>query len=662
MLLTRRGLWPVIVAAIVVAEVSVDMAYGCTVAHAAVFAAANTVEPLISAAVALAWCRGVPDLRERADFVRYLATACTLGPLAGGVIGAFVSPTVDGMSWLGAVLQWWAGDGVGALVVGAPIILWAKQSELLKARWVEASLGLIAVAGLSLTAFWVEVPSTVVLLPLMGWAAFRLSVIGVALAGAVVAFAVNFLTQTGWAPLSGLQISPAGRLAMTQIFVAAIVLVGFVIAQEVDARTAAVLQREAEQRERIRLESLARLAQQLSAALTPKQIGDAVVQQVRADAGAHALALGVVSADRSTLEWVGMAGYPPVLTAEFAFGVPMTTSSAATDAVHRDEPILIPTPADYAKMYPEAEDWMSVCGAATALTWPLKATGKPLGALGLMWTQPQPLDAAQLGYISAIATMIEQALERARRYVTEHARSAVLQSAVLPTRPVNVPGLDFGVVYEPADVAQGLGGDWYDATPLPSNRTYLAVGDVVGHGLPAVEDMAQLRSAGLALALQGLSPAHLLSELNTVARHATHGKFATMMVAVWDPVHGVISYSAAGHPPAFLRRSATGEVIELDGGRGPVLGPLDDATYEEAEIAIDRGDILVMYTDGLIERPGRDVDAGMLLVQQDIEGWQPDVVLTDACRHIAEMLSPAPRHDDVCVIAVRAQADSPATR
>jgi serine phosphatase RsbU (regulator of sigma subunit) len=151
-----------------------------------------------------------------------------------------------------------------------------------------------------------------------------------------------------------------------------------------------------------------------------------------------------------------------------------------------------------------------------------------------MWTRPQPLDAAQQAYASAVANMIAQALPRARRYADEHARAAALQAAVLPTHPV-VAGLEIAVCYQPADAARGLGGDWYDAMALPTNRTYLAVGDVVGHGLPAVEDMVQLRAAGRALAMQGLSPARLLAELNTLTRHASQGKYATMTVAVSTP-------------------------------------------------------------------------------------------------------------------------------
>ena len=146
---------------------------------------------------------------------------------------------------------------------------------------------------------------------------------------------------------------------------------------------------------------------------------------------------------------------------------------------------------------------MALTGAEALVNWPLTSGAKLVGVLGMMWTRPQPLDAAQLAYISAVATMVGQALVRAQVYADEHARAAVLQAAVLPNEPADVAELDLAVRYEPADGEHGLGGDWYDVMALPKQKTYLAVGDVVGHGLPAVEDMAQLRTAARAMALQG---------------------------------------------------------------------------------------------------------------------------------------------------------------
>jgi hypothetical protein len=89
--------------------------------------------------------------------------------------------------------------------------------------------------------------------------------------------------------------------------------------------------------------------------------------------------------------------------------------------------------------------------------------------------------------------MVGQGLVRAQVYADEHARAAVLQAAVLPSEPADVADLDVAVTYQPADGEHGLGGDWYDVMALPKQRAYLAVGDVVGHGLPAVEDMLSPR-------------------------------------------------------------------------------------------------------------------------------------------------------------------------
>lgn len=652
MLLTPRSRWPAVLAAVVVAEVAVDVRYGVGVGSASGFAFANALEPVVGASLVLAWCKGVPDLRVRSDLAKFVAAACLAGPMVGGMIGGAVSAVFNGLPWPTAFVHWWAGDGIGVLVVGAPILLWSKQSHILRDRIAETALVLLVTATLSVAASWWQAPPTLLLLPVMAWAAFRLDVIGAALAGAVLAFSVNYMTATGHGPFRELNLAPPSRLALTQAFVAVIVLVAMLIAQEAAGRVAAIRQREAERRERDRLQTLAQLAQQLSAALTPRQIGDAVVAHLVNDAGPQALTLGLLSPDGTRLQWVRMAGYPQPVVARFGEGVPLDDTTAATEAVRTGKPVVIGDPDEYRRRYPGNVEMLEHSGAAAVMNWPLTSGVNPIGVLGLMWQQPQPLDAAQLAYTSAVATMVGQALVRAQVYADEHARAAVLQAAVLPSEPADIVGLDLAVSYEPADAEHGLGGDWYDVMSLPKQRTYLAVGDVVGHGLPAVEDMAQLRSAGRAMALQGLAPAQLLAELNTFTAHVSHGRFATMTVAVFDPLAGALSYGSAGHPPALLRRS-DGQVIRLVDAHGPVLGPIRDATYTEGQVMLEPGDILVMYTDGLIERRGRDIETGITQAQKLIADWRPDGVLADACRHLTESLALPPRDDDVCVIAVR---------
>jgi serine phosphatase RsbU (regulator of sigma subunit)/integral membrane sensor domain MASE1 len=660
MLLTPRSRWLVIVAAIAVAEIAVDLLYGVGVGNALGYALANSVEPVVGASLVLAWCHGVPDLRRRRDLAKFLAGACVMGPLVGGLIGGTLSAGLSGgTSWATAVVHWWAGDGIGVLVVGAPILLWAKQSHILRSRLPETAVVLSVTALLSLAALWWQAPLALPLLPVMVWAALRLDVIGTALAGAVVAFTVNYMTGTGYGAFKELDVAQPVRLAVTQVFIAVVVLVAMLIAQEAAGRVAAVKAGEAERRERDRLQILAQLAQRLSAALTPGQIGDAVVTQLYNDAGAQAVALGLLTTDGLRLEWVKTAGYPQLVHDRFAGGIPLDDLTASTEAVRTGLPVVIGGSAEYQRRYAQNADLMASTGAEALVNWPLTSGAKPIGVLSLMWMRPQSLDAAQLAYISAVATMVGQGLVRAQVYADEHARAAVLQAAVLPPEPADVADLDVAVSYQPADGEHGLGGDWYDVMALAKERAYLAVGDVVGHGLPAVEDMAQLRSAGRAMALQGLPPAQLLAELNTFTAHASHGRFATMAVAVFDPHAGALTYALAGHPPALLRRSRDGTVVRLDDAHGPVLGPIRDATYTEGQVRLEPGDILVMYTDGLIEARGSDIETGISKAEQLIEGWGSGTALAQGCRQLTDALASPPRRDDVCVVIVRLRHAEP---
>ncbi len=656
MLLTRRVLWPAVVAAIMAAEMLVDIYFGNDLWQAAGFGVANVVEPLVGATLALTWCRGRPNLGRRRDFWIFIAAACLVGPMFGGLIGGTVSSAYDHTPWLNAVGNWWAGDALGVLVVGAPILLWATQSYVVRQRRWETLGVLAATVGLSVIAFWGDTPPSVLILPVLAWAALRLDMLGAALSGAVVAVLANVMTSSGHGMFATMEAADGTRIILTQVFVATIVVVGMLIAQEASARVNAVRERESERRERLRMESLAGLAQRLSAALTPHDIGEALTAYLLNEAGATSLNLGLLSPDAQELNWVVMEGYPQAVLDEFAGSVALSERTVSTDTARTGQPVIIHNSAEYAATYPSKAHWVRMSGNESVVGWPLTSGGAPFGALLLAWPEPQSLDTAQLAYISAAASMVSQALVRAKIYSDEHARAAVLQAAVLPTGPAEVPGLDVCVTYEPADVAQGLGGDWYDVMVLPKSRTYLAVGDVVGHGLPAVEDMAQLRSAGRALAHQGLPPALLLGELNGFTRDASQGKFATMAVAVFDPAEAVLTYCVAGHPPPFLRRAATGDVLRLGDARGPVLGPMHTATYTEGKIDIAPGDILVMYTDGLVERHGIDIEKGMALAEQIIAGWDGETVLMDSCDRLQDHLAPRPRADDVCIIAVRFSA------
>jgi integral membrane sensor domain MASE1 len=647
MILNRRALWPWIAFAVIVGEVVVDTMYSSPPWLSGTFAAANVVEPVIGTTLVLAWCGGRPDLRKRRDFVFFIVGACLIAPVFGALIGGTASSQHGGLPWLEATATWWAGDALGVLVMASPILLWPLQSYVLRRRPWEAAAVLTITGLVSVATYWTELPPSILILPLLAWAGFRLDMLGAAVAGAVSALLANIMTTHGRGLFIDAALSPGVRIALTQVYVAVIVVVAMVIAQEAAARMQAVRAQEAERRERIRLETLSKLALELSAALTPREIGRALEDQVRNEAGAQELYLGLVSADGEYLEWVSGRWLQP----DDESPVPLSQRTVGTDVIRYGRPVELPDPARYAAAYPEAADWPQRVGAEAIVGWPLSSGGEPFGALVMNWSEPQPLNAAQLAYISAVATMASQALIRAKAYTDERARAAVLHSVAQPLDQVEVTGLEYRALYQPAESAYGLGGDWYSVLALPDGKTYFSVGDVIGHGLLSVEDMARLRSAGNAYAHMGLSAAQILNEMNRYAAHQIGGEFATNLIAIFDPECSTLSFSSAGHPPALLRRAATGEVLRLEGASGPMLGPFDDTVYLSATVAADPGDVLVMYTDGLVEHHDEDLRAGIAHLQQVVSSWPPEALLD--CESLARDVAPAPYADDICLLIVR---------
>ena len=651
MMLSRRSLWPWFAAAVFAAEVLVDNFYKSPLWVSAGFAAANVAEPIIAAALVLAWCGGRPDLRIRRDFAGFVLGACVVAPIAGALIGGTLVSAYYGSPWLDATVTWWAGDALGILVLATPILLWTVQASVVRRRPWEMAGVLALTAALSVVTFWTDLPPAILILPVLALAAFRLNMLGAAMAGSLAALLANIMTARGRGLFASTGAPRENQVTLTQIFVAVIMVVALLIAQEAAARANAVRERELERRERMRLETISRLARQLSAALSPGDIGGALRDEVINEAGAKALALGLLSKDGSRLDWIASSGFPPAMVEEDRTEIDLDTRTLANDVFRSGTPMRVQTASEYTARYPDRAHWMSFTGTESIVVWPLAAGGDPFGVLQLTWSNPQPFDEAQLAYISAVATMTSQALVRAKVYADEHARAAVLHSLAQPVARVDAVGMVYCALYEPADSDRGLGGDWYSVMALPDRRTYLAVGDVIGHGLLSVEDMAQMRSTGNAYAHLGLSTAQILTGLNRFAAHQIKGEFATNLVAIFDPEAGTLTYSSAGHLPAILRRGATGEVLRLSDASGQMVGPFDDAAYSQAIVTVESGDVLIMYTDGLVEHYDADLNAGVGHLEGVVAAWPPGALLD--CEALARDVAPDTHDDDVCLLVVR---------
>ncbi len=234
----------------------------------------------------------------------------------------------------------------------------------------------------------------------------------------------------------------------------------------------------------------------------------------------------------------------------------------------------------------------------------------------------------------------------------ERTLAARLQHALLPlpTRPVRLADLRIEVAYLPAQSGIHVGGDWFSAIELPDGDALFVVGDVAGHGIGAVATMAQLRFTAKGMVITGSSLTGALARLNTLLLHSRdlHGT-ATMVLARYTPGERRLVWAQAGHPPPLLLRD--GEVRYLGRPRGMLIGACSSPVYEEAECLLEPGDRLILYTDGLVERPAEGIDLGLTRLAEAVVTHH-----TDEPGSLSPLLAAVlegERRDDVCVVDIR---------
>jgi len=221
-----------------------------------------------------------------------------------------------------------------------------------------------------------------------------------------------------------------------------------------------------------------------------------------------------------------------------------------------------------------------------------------------------------------------------------------LQQALLPPAMPHVPGISLAARYVAAQRDIAIGGDWYAVLRFPNNKIGLAIGDVAGHGLDAVADMAAARFSLRALALDESAPEDVLAQLDNVVRVFESDTMITALYGILDPVARTWTYATAGHCPAVVR-NADGSTYLLDGPPDPPLGYADSVHRHRAEL--EPGATLVLYTDGLVERRTESLTTGFerLLAVCGVGPADPDAL----CAHLSTaMFRDAPVDDDVAIV------------
>ncbi|MFJ8858561.1 GAF domain-containing SpoIIE family protein phosphatase [Streptomyces sp. NPDC102451] len=330
----------------------------------------------------------------------------------------------------------------------------------------------------------------------------------------------------------------------------------------------------------------------------------------------------------------------------------------STQAVREQRTVFVPDrDALVADFSPEAVAGYDALGLRSVLCVPL-----PRGRGALMWCWPDPhvLAVTEEAALTAVAGYVSQAVDRTLFVETRLSTAEQLQAAMLTDLPT-VPGLDMSALYLPATDQDMVGGDWYDAYLLPrlpaagKRALMLSIGDIIGHDVQAAAVMGQVRSMlrQATLGHPAHSPAGALDAVDSALDVLPLGPGATAVHARLDPDgdRWRLTWSNAGHPPPLLR-TPDGRVSALDAHDLLLLGAAGGLDRHDHEHELPLGSVLLLYTDGLVERRDNDIDAsiGQTASILSAHGDQPLPQLLEALAH---GLADAPQRDDVAVLVVR---------
>ncbi|MFE7430425.1 MULTISPECIES: SpoIIE family protein phosphatase [unclassified Streptomyces] len=368
--------------------------------------------------------------------------------------------------------------------------------------------------------------------------------------------------------------------------------------------------------------------------------------------GATSLVVGLIEAGRIHLVADGPEG-------SFVPGTRYTRTDEPypmSEVVSTLAPRFIESATDFAESYPILWPHISHLGITSAAYLPLIAQARPIGALGLLYSEKDGFTADERNLLVALGSSIAQSLQRAMLYEQEHDLAEGLQQAMLPRRIPEVPGAQVAVRYRSARLGRDIGGDWYDVIPLPGGRVGAVIGDVQGHDTHAAAVMGQLRIVLRAYAAEGHSPATVMARASVFLHELDTDRFATCTYAEVDLTTGVVQLVRAGHVDPLVR-DTDGDCRRLPAEGGLPLGlsaEFGRLEYPVGTVELDPGQTLVLFTDGLVELPGADLDEGMQLLTSMVRDGPRD--LQKLADRLCEEVDDRGGEDDVAVLLLGRKA------
>jgi integral membrane sensor domain MASE1/anti-sigma regulatory factor (Ser/Thr protein kinase) len=641
-LLLGRSVWPGVALAALV--VNLPISTGTLAASAT--AAGNTLAPLVAATLLgkLGFRREIDRLRDAAAIV-FLGALLSMGVSASVGAGVLVaSGALRADDLLGAWAVWWAGDAMGVLVV-TPFVLsllppWQRAGG---APWrpLEAALLFALIATVSPSVIGTDWHLMFLVIPLLGWAAWRFQQRGAAPAALLV------VVVASWAAAKGVGPFRAGtlleKMLTLQAFNATVAFCSFFFAAVVTQRLHA---HQALERAAARLETRVRQrTSQLSA--TNLQLRMEIAE--REEANRKLLQREGQLAEAQQVAHIG----------SWEWMIPQNRISWSDEMyrIHGHVPQAFPATFATAVAQVNPEDAARIRSNVEAAI--RRADDHELPNIEYCITRPNGAERVLVGkarlYVGPgreplrmVGTV--QDVTEGRRAEREHRIAETLQRSLLPDRLPELPGLALAARYVPAGADMAVGGDWYDVVELPSGYVGLAIGDVAGHGLRAASTMGQLRMALRACALEEPSPAKVVSRLDRLVSRLLVSEMVTLVYLVLDLDSGMVRFANAGHLPPLVVGPG-GQTAYLEDGLGSPLGCDGPGLPVEGSFRLAPDSTLLLFTDGLVEQRGVSIHEGLERLETLAADRGEDVEAL--CERLLGSMVEDDTADDVALLAIR---------
>ena len=399
-----------------------------------------------------------------------------------------------------------------------------------------------------------------------------------------------------------------------------------------------------------------RVSSALSRALTTTQVCDVLTSEGSSALGAPRSAIYLLDESGDTMQIARTHGVDDKIRHTIVETISRAEQLPINDVISTGEPLVLENFDSLKDRYPQLIEFARSQGIGSSAIVRLESAGHVYGAWTLTWYDQRKFDDGELMILLTLAVQGGKALERAQLFERERLISTALQRTLLPAELPELNGATVARRYVPGAQDIEVGGDWYDVVPLSPSRVALVIGDVSGHNVDSAAVMGQIRNAIRSYAWEGHQAGGVVEATNKLLCGLEPGVLATCCFVELNLEDGIASVALAGHPPPVIRRAdGASEMTEMVAD--PPLGTDQQQLYAQSSLFLGPGDMLVLYTDGLVETRDLSLGSGLTYLARAIAA-SGDLDPDQMANFLLGELTMAEREDDVTLLVLRYEPET----